>query len=83
TAANPDNGVVANLSTAYLDASGEQDLTAGFNVLWRRFEVGYIYAHNNIKEFNTAGMAADINNPFNEPGKYDIHTIHTSYQIPN
>ncbi|ANS44830.1 carbohydrate porin [Serratia inhibens] len=83
TAANPDNGVVANLSTAYLDASGEQDLTAGVNVLWRRFEVGYIYAHNNIKEFNTAGMAADINNPFSEPGKYDIHTIHTSYQIPN
>ncbi|CAI1864154.1 carbohydrate porin [Serratia ficaria] len=83
TAANPDNGVVANLSTAYLDAAGEQDFTAGINVLWRRFELGYIYAHNNIKEFNTAGIAADINNPLSEPGKYDIHTVHTSYQIPN
>lgn len=55
SAADPNNGVVANLSTAYLDASGEQDFTAGVNVLWRRFELGYIYAHNNIKEFNTAG----------------------------
>ena len=44
SAADPDNGVVANLSTAYLDASGEQDFTAGVNVLWRRFELGYIYA---------------------------------------
>lgn len=82
-AADPDNGVVANLSTAYLDAAGEQDLTAGVNVLWRRFELGYIYAHNNIKEFNTAGIAADIHNPLSEPGNYDIHTVHASYQIPN
>lgn len=83
SAADPDNGVVANLSTAYLDASGEQDFTAGVNVLWRRFELGYIYAHNNIKEFNTAGIAADIHNPLSEPGNYDIHTVHASYQIPN
>lgn len=83
TAANPDNGVVVNLNTAYLDASGEQDFTSGINVLWRRFELGYIYAHNNIKQFNTSGINADINNPLSEPGKYDIHTIHTSYQIPN
>lgn len=82
-AADPDNGVVANLSAAYLDAAGEQDLTAGVNVLWRRFELGYIYAHNNIKEFNTAGIAADIHNPLSEPGNYDIHTVHASYQIPN
>lgn len=83
SAADPDNGVVANLSTAYLDASGEQDFTAGVNVLWRRFELGYIYAHNNIKEFNTAGIAADIHNPLSEPGNYDIHTVHASYQIPD
>ena len=83
SAADPNNGVVANLSTAYLDASGEQDFTAGVNVLWRRFELGYIYAHNNIKEFNTAGIAADIHNPLSEPGNYDIHTVHASYQIPN
>lgn len=78
-----ENGIVANLSTAYLDAAGEQDFSAGANVLWRRFELGYIYAHNNIKEFSTAGMAAQIDNPLSEPGRYDIHTIHASYQIPN
>ncbi|EFE96557.1 carbohydrate porin [Serratia odorifera] len=82
-AADADNGIVANLSTAYLDASGEQDFSAGANVLWRRFELGYIYAHNNIKEFATDGMTANIDNPFSEPGRYDIHTVHASYQIPN
>ncbi|AML56898.1 hypothetical protein AXX16_1177 [Serratia rubidaea] len=78
-----ENGIVANLSTAYLDAAGEQDFSAGANVLWRRFELGYIYAHNTIKEFSTDGMAAQIDNPLSEPGRYDIHTIHASYQIPN
>ncbi|QNK33066.1 carbohydrate porin [Serratia sp. JUb9] len=78
-----ENGIVANLSTAYLDAAGEQDFSAGANVLWRRFELGYIYAHNNIKEFSTDGMTAQIDNPLSEPGRYDIHTIHASYQIPN
>lgn len=82
-ATHPDNGVVANLNTAYLDASGEQNFTTGINALWRRFELGYIYAHNDIKEFNTSGIAANIDNPLSEPGKYDIHTIHTSYLIPN
>ncbi|KAA1193819.1 carbohydrate porin [Photorhabdus heterorhabditis] len=80
---DPENGIVANLNTAYLDASGEQNFTAGINVMWRRFELGYIYAHNNIKEFNTDGMTVHIDQPFNEPGEYDISTIHTSYQIPN
>ncbi|VTP67249.1 Uncharacterised protein [Serratia rubidaea] len=78
-----ENGIVANLSTAYLDAAGEQDFSAGANVLWRRFELGYIYARNTIKEFSTDGMAAQIDNPLSEPGRYDIHTIHASYQIPN
>ncbi|TDB58560.1 carbohydrate porin [Photorhabdus khanii] len=80
---NPDNGIVANLNTAYLDASGEQNFTAGINVTWHRFELGYIYVHNNIKEFNTDDITAYINHPFNEPGKYDIRTIHMSYLIPD
>lgn len=83
TATHPDNGVVANLNTAYLDASGEQNFTTGINVLWKRFELGYIYAHNDIKQFNVSGITADVNSPLSEPGKYDIHTIHTSYLIPN
>ncbi|KER01660.1 carbohydrate porin [Photorhabdus temperata] len=82
-ATNPDDGIVANLNTAYLDASGEQNFTAGINVTWHRFELGYIYAHNNIETFNTDDMTARIDHPFSEPGKYDINTIHMSYLIPD
>ncbi|EYU16935.1 carbohydrate porin [Photorhabdus aegyptia] len=80
---NPDDGIVANLNTAYLDASDEHNFTTGINVMWHRFELGYIYAHNNIETFNTDNMTARINHPFSEPGKYDINTIHMSYQIPS
>ncbi|WP_118984422.1 carbohydrate porin [Photorhabdus sp. CRCIA-P01] len=80
---NPDDGIVANLNTAYLDASDEHNFTTGINVMWHRFELGYIYAHNNIKAFNTDDTTAHINHPFSEPGKYDINTIHMSYQIPS
>ncbi|KAA8995608.1 porin [Affinibrenneria salicis] len=82
-ATDPENGVQINLSSAYLDATDEQDLTLGANVLWRRFELGYIFAHNNIKEFNLSGANVDLNEPLNNPGKYDIHTLHASYLIPN
>lgn len=37
---DPEDGVVVNLNTAYMDASNEQDFTAGVNALWRRFEPG-------------------------------------------
>lgn len=82
---DPENGVVTNVNTAYLDASNETDFTAGVNVLWHRFELGYIYAHNNIKEFNTDNINVnfDSNDSLDGPGKYNIHTIHASYQIPN
>lgn len=50
---DPENGVVMNLNTAYLDATGETDFTSAINALWRNFELGYIYAHNEIDEFNT------------------------------
>ena len=43
---DPENGIVVNLNTAYLDANNEKDFTAGINALWKRFELGYIYAHN-------------------------------------
>ncbi|WP_337226629.1 carbohydrate porin, partial [Salmonella enterica] len=43
---DPINGIVANLSAAYLDAKGENDFSIGSNVLWRKFQLGYIYAHN-------------------------------------
>lgn len=76
-----DNGVVVNLNTAYLDASNEQDFTAGLNALWKRFELGYIYAHNKIDDFE--GVVCDDDCWINNEGTYDIHTIHASYQFAN
>ncbi|MDA8478687.1 carbohydrate porin [Citrobacter sp. Awk 4] len=76
-----DNGVVVNLNTAYLDASNEQDFTAGLNALWKRFELGYIYAHNKIDDFE--GVVCDDDCWINNEGTYDIHTLHASYQFAN
>ncbi|SFR17615.1 MULTISPECIES: carbohydrate porin [unclassified Enterobacter] len=78
---DPDNGVVVNVNTAYMDADNEQDFTAAANILWKRFEVGYIYAHNKVDDF--AGVVCDNGCFIRDEGTYDIHTIHASYQIPN
>ncbi|MDM7221742.1 carbohydrate porin [Klebsiella grimontii] len=78
---DPDNGVVVNLNTAYMDASNEKDFTTGVNALWRRFELGYIYAHNKISDY--AGVICDNDCWIKDEGTYNIHTIHASYQIPN
>ncbi|MFH7829107.1 carbohydrate porin [Kluyvera chengduensis] len=78
---DPDNGVVVNLNTAYLDANNEQDFTAAANVLWKRFELGYIYAHNKIDDYS--GVVCDNDCWINDEGTYDIHTIHASYQFAN
>ena len=83
--ADAENGAVVNLSTAYLDATDEKDFSAGINALWHRVELGYIYAHNKIDQFNMAGVSADCDSDcaILAPGRYDIHTIHTSWQLPN
>lgn len=80
-----ENGAVVNLSTAYLDATDEKDFSAGINALWHRVELGYIFAHNKIDRFNMAGVSADCDSDcaILAPGRYDIHTIHTSWQLPN
>lgn len=78
---DPDNGIVVNVNTAYLDASSEKDFTAGVNALWRRFELGYIYAHNKIDEYS--GVVCDEDCWINDEGTYDIHTLHASYQFAN
>ena len=78
---DPEDGVVVNLNTAYLDATEEKDFTAGVNALWHRFELGYIYAHNKIDDY--AGVTPGDDDWFDDAGTYDIHTIHASYQIPN
>lgn len=82
---DPNNGVVLNLNTAYMDASDETDFTAGLNALWKNVELGYIYAHNEIEKFNAAGLDGDCDNDcwIRDPGDYDIHTLHASYLIPD
>jgi len=84
---DPLNGAQVNLSTAYLNAPSEKDFSAGINALWKRFELGYIYAHNNIQEYNESGNLLCEDNNDNclifTPGHYSIHTVHASYQIPN
>jgi hypothetical protein len=78
---DPENGVTLNISTAYMDADNEEDLTAGANALWKNFELGYIYAHNKIDDFDK--MVCDEDCIITDEGTYDIHTIHASYLIPN
>lgn len=82
---DPDHGAIVNLSTAYLNAADEQDFTTGINALWHRVELGYIYAHNKIDKFNMAGVRADCDDDcaILAPGRYDIHTLHTSWQLPD
>ncbi|MGI3476117.1 carbohydrate porin [Providencia stuartii] len=66
------NGIDVNWSTAYLDASNETDFTTGANILWRRLQLGYIYAHNDIKSY-ALNYDSDIDNEvIFGPGKYDI-----------
>lgn len=79
---DPDNGMVVNLSTAYMDATGEKDFSVGINALWHDFELGYIYAKNDVREFNANNI--DIRNSSDFIlGKYDINTVHASYRIRN
>ncbi|WP_164092420.1 carbohydrate porin [Kluyvera georgiana] len=79
---DPDNGMVVNLSTAYMDATGEKDFSVGINALWHDFELGYIYAKNDVQEFNANNI--DIRNSSDFIlGKYDINTVHASYRIRN
>ncbi|WP_416510050.1 carbohydrate porin [Escherichia coli] len=78
---DPENGIVVNLNTAYLDANNEKDFTAGINALWKRFELGYIYAHNKIDEFS--GVVCDNDCWIDDERSYTIHTIHASYRFAN
>lgn len=82
---NPQDGVVVNMSTAYMNAEDEKDFSVGVNALWHRVELGYIYAHNKISEFNISGLNSECDKEcaILAPGNYDIHTIHTSWQLPN
>ncbi|KAA9000440.1 porin [Affinibrenneria salicis] len=79
---NPNNGMIVNLSTAYMDATDEKDFSAGINALWHDVEIGYIYAKNDVKAFNVNNI--DVTNASDLIlGKYAINTVHTSYRIRN
>jgi hypothetical protein len=80
-----ENGMVVNLNTAMMNAKEEKDFSAGVNALWHRVELGYIYAHNKISEFNISGVNESCDNECSilAPGNYDIHTLHTSWQLPD
>lgn len=80
-----ENGMVVNLNTAMMNAKEEKDFSAGVNALWHRVELGYIYAHNKISEFNISGVNESCDNEcaILAPGNYDIHTLHTSWQLPD
>lgn len=77
---NPTDGMIVNLSTAYMDATDEKDFSAGINGLWHDFELGYIYAKNDVKAFNINNVDVNSANGF-ILGKYDINTVHASYRI--
>lgn len=78
--ANPDNGAVINVSTAYMDATHEKNFSAGLNGLWRDIQLGYIYARNDVKEFTLQHMNTANPGDF-ILGKYDLHTVHSSYRF--
>ncbi|MFS2068135.1 carbohydrate porin [Pseudomonas sp. CT11-2] len=80
---DPENGVQININTAYMDATDEQDFTIGTNGLWRKFELGYIFAHNEINKFNAEVNNDALSDSLTSPGRYDIHTVHASYLVPN
>jgi hypothetical protein len=82
---DPEDGITTNLNVAYMDASDEKDFTAGINSLWHRFELGYIYAHNEIDQFNASNYISTCDDScwISNVGDYDIHTIHASYLLPN
>ncbi|MEQ4921999.1 carbohydrate porin [Proteus hauseri] len=80
---DPINGIVANLSTAYLDAKNENDFSIGGNVLWQKFQLGYIYAHNDIKAYDKKIIGNNDSYLTVNPGKYSINTVFASYELPN
>lgn len=77
----PVTDVTANVNVAWMDAKDERDFTAAANILWDKFEVGYIYARNNIEKFYGSNHVTD--DFINQEGRYNIHTVHSSYHIPN
>ncbi|ENM3789603.1 TPA: carbohydrate porin [Vibrio cholerae] len=61
-------------SLAYMDAVDETNATAGVNILYKGFGLGYIFAHNEYDNEQFSGwFEGDVN----------VSTIYTSYQFTN
>lgn len=75
-------GLLVNVSAAYLNAEEEKDFSAEINGIWNRFGLGYIFAANDIKAYNPAAKA-NAENGLDTIGKYKLHTVNASYLIPN
>lgn len=73
-------GLLLNSSISYLDAEQEKDFTAGINGIWKGIGLGYIYAANDIKAFNTNYRG---DGEIYAKGKYKLHTVNASYLISN
>lgn len=66
-----------NFNLAHLDAYKEKDSSAGANMTWQNFGLGYIYSQNDIKSAYANGTAIAA------PGKYHLDTVYASYQFSN
>ena len=79
-----EDGAVVNLSTAYLDAADEKDFSAGINALWHR--VGWAISMRITKSTSLicpASTRSAIATARFWRRALDIHTIHTSWHLPN
>lgn len=70
-----------NFNLAHLDAYKEKDFSAGTNMTWQNFGLGYIYSQNDIKSAYVAS-GSDWT-PTAAPGKYHLDTVYASYQFSN
>lgn len=72
------DGIIINASLAYMDADRENDFSAGVNINYTGMALGYIFANNDIKDFNPTFTN---NGYLDSEGKYKIHTVYSSYLI--
>ncbi|MCO6551820.1 MAG: carbohydrate porin [Gilliamella sp.] len=76
-------GLKINTSFAYMNAKDENNMTIGTDIIWEKVGLGYYYANNNIKKYNSDPDKKEKHGHINGKGKYKIHTVNTSYLIDN
>ncbi|PNH88230.1 porin [Vibrio diazotrophicus] len=68
------NDINIHANFAYMDAVDETNATAGINVLYKGFGLGYVYARNEYTNEQFSGWYE---------GDVDVSTIYTSYHFTN